>query len=370
MLRSRSLLFFGVFFVFQISLLEAAPPTGFELKNAAVPGTIFPWVGAGSGGYTGNASQPYGAYPECFNGCEDAECIKPDSPSFSGCGEYVDASIATFLQLGGRRIDSADSYHNQFYAGRAVLASGIPRNEIFFVSKVGPYLPMGFADTQTQITNILSATGLDYVDLVLIHWPDCLGGGGVAGCLAANSSEPVCQYGQPQYDSRLCRLQTWDALTDAFNSKKARAIGVSNFNSTQLQELKDAGKLLPSVNQIPFYTYHSSVQNDTIAWCRDNGVLVNGYSPFGVPDRKTFPPPMPALTPLLDPIVVNTAKTHGTSPANIILAWHYASQIPFNPRSQNAIHMLENLGEGSTPPWWTITLSDEEMNALSTRPQA
>jgi diketogulonate reductase-like aldo/keto reductase len=359
----------AVFFGSFVLSIVSGQPSGINLQNAAAPNTIFPWAGAGSGGYTGNSSQPFGAYPECFNGCEDPQCILPDSPSFSGCGLYVDASIATWIQLGGRRVDSADSYHNQFYAGRAVKASNVPREDIFFVSKVGPYLPLGYNDTRTQFANILNATGLDYVDLVLIHWPDCLGGGGVAGCLAANSSEPVCQYGTTQYDSRLCRLQTWDALVDVFNEKQARAIGVSNFNSSHLQELKDAGRILPSVNQIPFYTYHSSVQNDTITWCVNNGILVNGYSPFGVPDRKTFPPPMPALTPLLDPTVVNIALEKGTTPANIILAWHYALKIPFNPRSQNAAHQLENLGLGAKP-WWSIQLSDEEITALSTRPQA
>lgn len=347
----------------------SSQPSPILLKNAAVTNTFFPWVGAGSGGYTGNSSQPYGAYPECFNGCEDPECIIPDSPTFSGCGEYVDSSISTWLQLGGRRIDSADSYHNQFYAGRAVRASSVSRQDIFVVSKVGPYLPLGYNETLTQFSNILTSTGLDYIDLVLIHWPDCLGGGGVTGCLAANSSDPVCQYSQSSYNAAKCRLNTWDALVTIFKSGKARAIGVSNFNSTNLQEIKDAGRPLPSVNQIPFYIYHSSVQSDTIAWCNANNVLVNGYSPFGVPDRKTFQPPM-SITPLVDPIVLSIAATHKTTPANVILAWHYSLNIPFNPRSQNAAHQLENLGSGSTLPWWNLNLSQSELTALNTRPQA
>jgi diketogulonate reductase-like aldo/keto reductase len=77
-----------------------------------------------------------------------------------------------------------------------------------------------------------------------------------------------------------------------------------------------------------------------------------------------------SLTPLLDPIVLSIAATHKTTPANVILAWHYALNIPFNPRSQNAAHQLENLGVGTTIPWWSLNLSQSELTALNTRPQA
>ena len=103
-----------------------------------------PITGAGSGGYTGNASIPYGFYPECFNGCLDAQCATPNPVNFSGCGEYVEASMTTWLQLGGRRLDNSASYHNQQYVGISMSASGLPRESIFLTSKVGPYLPMGF----------------------------------------------------------------------------------------------------------------------------------------------------------------------------------------------------------------------------------
>ncbi len=70
------------------------------------------------------------------------------------------------MQLGGRRIDSSASYHNQFYAARALHASGVPREDIFFVSKVGPYLALGYNDTKAPFATILNVTGLSYVDLV------------------------------------------------------------------------------------------------------------------------------------------------------------------------------------------------------------
>ena len=97
-------------------------------------------------------------------------------------------------------------------------------------------------------------------------------------------------------------------------------------------------------------------------------MLVNGYSPFGVLDHRTFTPPR-ALTVLADPVVLSIAAAHQTSPAIVILAWHYKLGIPFNPRSMNAAHMLENIGATPTP-WWELALTPDEMTALNSRPQA
>jgi len=224
---------------------SAAPPAAPALHNAAAPGMTMPWAGTGSGGYTGNASIPWGSYPECFNGCADAECVLPDPAGFDGCGSYVEASVGSFLQLGGRRVDSSASYHNQYYAGVALRASGLARADVFFVSKVGPYLALGYGATWAQLNTTLAVTALDFVDLLLVHWPDCESGGGCA----TPTAEAACQFGTAAYDAAACRLKTWRALVDILGAGKARAIGVSNFNATHLQEIKDAGLPLPAVNQ-------------------------------------------------------------------------------------------------------------------------
>jgi diketogulonate reductase-like aldo/keto reductase len=275
----------------------------------------------------------------------------------------VEASVSTFLQLGGRRIDSSASYHNQLYSAIAARASGVPRAELFFTSKVGPFLPLGYAESWAQLNTTLAVTGLGYVDLLLIHWPDCSGG---SSC-ATPTSEPACAFGARGYNATACRLRTWAALVDIFDAGLARAIGVSNYNATHLQEIADAGLPLPAVNQIPFFSYKSSAQAGTIAWCAARGVVVNGYSPFGVPDRRTYAPPM-SVTPLVDPVVGAVAAAHATTPANVILAWHFQQGVVFNPRSQNAAHFVENLGLGALP-WWAVSLSASEMAALSSRPQ-
>jgi len=247
------------------------------LSNAAAPGVCMPLVGSGSGGYVGNATaNPYGDYPECANDCFDAQCVAPDPAGWMSCGGYVQGAQMTWLQLGGRRIDNSDSYHNQRSVGIALRTfakrSGTPRSELWLTSKVGPYLPLGFNESLAQFANILGVTGASYVDLLLIHWPTCLGGGATACTTTGLSSDPPCAFGAPTYDERECRLSTWRALVQIWRSGGARAIGVSNFNASQLQEIADAGLPLPAVTQNPFNIGHSAAEMDTLAYCKANNI--------------------------------------------------------------------------------------------------
>ena len=75
----------------------------------------------------------------------------------------------------------------------------------------------------------------------------------------------------------------------ALDGGKARAVGVANYDSAQLQEMADAGMPLPAVNQIPVHLYRSSTQKDTIAYCNAHNITVNAYSPLGIPDWHAFP---------------------------------------------------------------------------------
>ena len=228
-------------------------PAGVPLRNAADANVLMPWSGAGSGGYTGNSTS-YGTYPECWDACADAQCLTPDPPGFFSCAQFVEAALFTYLTLGGRRIDNSDSYHSQKHAGIALTSSGLSREDVFFTSKVGPFLALGAAETKAQFAGILSATGpwlKGHVDLLLIHWPSCVPSEGGSACPNATSVEPECVVGGPAYNATTCRLGTWQAMVDIWQSGGARAIGVSNYNAAELQEIKDAGMPLPAVNQIP-----------------------------------------------------------------------------------------------------------------------
>jgi len=91
------------------------------------------------------------------------------------------------VQLGGRRVDSANSYANQDAVGRALRAAAVPRAELFLTTKTGPGNALGFNETLTQVRQLLASTGLDYADNVMLHWPSCESGN---GCQA--SSDPPC----------------------------------------------------------------------------------------------------------------------------------------------------------------------------------
>jgi 2,5-diketo-D-gluconate reductase A len=189
--------------------------------------------------------------------------------------------------------------------------SGVPRANIFLLTKTGSGKALGYNDSMAQFNALLAAGGYTYVDAVLVHWPTA----------SAPSVEPSCATGAPTYDAKACRLATWRAYVDIFNSGRALSIGVSNYNSTHLQEIKDAGMPLPALNQIPYNLYRSSSWEQTVAWCRDNGVVVNAYSPFGVPDVQRYPA-AGGMSPLLleDPVLTSIAAAHGRTPAALELA--------------------------------------------------
>ena len=169
----------------------------YPLFNAAEPGTTFPAIGFGSGAY--------GSDPQCE--------ARPGCMSIaSGCGDCAYASMLTWLRSGGRRLDLAHGYNNDAAVARAIADSGVPRSELFILSKIS----LGHADALLQISNILRDLETDYVDALLIHWPT-RGGTGL---------DPLCN---PPVDERACRISTWRAMLEIFHRGSARSIGVSNY---------------------------------------------------------------------------------------------------------------------------------------------
>ena len=252
--------------------------------------------------------------------------------------------------------------------GAALAASGVPREEIFLLSKVGPSQPLGYNDTLSQFSAILQEMNVTYVDSLLIHWPWPSASKGNVTNNATQSSDPLCNTtAVATYSEAGCRLSTWRAMLAIYQSGAARSIGVSNFNVTHFEEIRLAGLPLPAITQSPFNVYLSGAQLDLLSYCWRNGIVFLGYSPLGVPDYKIFPTTgpgaLPAATQLQDPVVLAIAAAHGATPAQVILAWHNALGVPTNPRSMSAAHMADNLAA------YGITLNQSEVHWLSTRPQ-
>ena len=168
---------------------------------------------------------------------------------------YDSTSMA--LASGYRHIDTARVYDNEESVGRAVRDSGISRTELFIATK----LPAEIKDHDEALASFdttMDAIGLDYVDLYMIHapWPwHAIG----QDCAAGNKA-------------------VWKALETIHQSGRAKAIGVSNFNVTDLHVILDACAIKPMVNQIRFFIGHA--QPDVVDFCQREGIQLTAYSPL------------------------------------------------------------------------------------------
>jgi len=211
----------------------------------------------------------------------------------------VEAAVKAAIDAGYRHFDCAWVYGNEDEIGRAlhdkIQNHVIKREDIFVTSKLwNTYHRKDLVEVNLRQT--LTSLRLDYLDLYLIHWPMAYKEGGEAFPLAN---------GKTQY-SDVHFTESWAVLEELHHKGLIKAIGVSNFNKSQLQELITFAKVKPSVLQIELHPYLP--QKELVQFCHDNGIIVTAYSPLGSPDR---PPRMvgqsdPEL--LKDPVVNAIAK--------------------------------------------------------------
>ena len=206
------------------------------------------------------------------------------------------SNYSLFLELGGTGLDTALSYGDETQAavGEAVKSSKIPRENVFVTTKVpccpyggkNPLCKDGARNVYEDIEHDLQTLGLEYVDLMLVHWP-C---GDVADTFT-----------------------TYQAIAPMVERKTARAVGVSNFNSSDLALLQQyAGALRlpqPAVNQCSMRI--GDHDDETIEYCLKNNITYEAYSPLGGGGGSV----------LDDPDVKAVAKSHGVTPAQVALRW-------------------------------------------------
>lgn len=215
--------------------------------------------------------------------------------------------VSHALATGYRHIDSAVAYRNEGPSAAGIRKSGIPRDQIFFTSKVPPKA-INYKDAARCVDETLSATGLGYVDLYLLHAP---------------------------YGGKQGRLGAWKALAEAVEAGKVRSIGVSNYGVHHLDELETymkqaeekegkakAGVL--SVNQIELHPWLA--RPDIVQWCEKRGVLLE-VSHLGIRFTNRLTDLMQAYSPLVrstrmdDERLVTLSKKHNKTPAQILLRW-------------------------------------------------
>ena len=229
------------------------------------------------------------------------------------CGEIV----ANALKVGYRHIDTAWKYGTEQGVGESIKASGVPRKDIFLVTKVShEYLRA--AAFAKSVEESLERLQTDYVDLLFVHWP-------------AIDGTPLAE--------------TMGALAKAKREGKARHVGVANFNIALTEE---AMRLCPEPLAVLQAEYHAYLdQSRVLAFCRKAGLIFMAYCPLG---RGRL---------LGDPVLGEIARNRGKSPAQIALRRLIEQgNIASIPRSANPQHMAESLDV------FNFTLTDEEMKRI------
>jgi diketogulonate reductase-like aldo/keto reductase len=211
----------------------------------------------------------------------------PDGPA---CVQAVRAA----LELGYRHIDTAQAYGNEASVGRALRESGLARDEVFITTKFQP----DRRDALRESARSIEQLGVDYVDLYLVHWP----GGGATWA--------------------------WPWMEAARARSYACAIGVSNFDADELDEVIAGASVALVVDQVQFNP--SAYRRALVDACAERGVAFEAYSPLGTG----------AL--LGDPVVAGIADRLGRSPAQVLLRWCVQRGIPVITKSTHRNRIAEN----------------------------
>jgi 2,5-diketo-D-gluconate reductase A len=196
-----------------------------------------------------------------------------------------------------RLIDTSGSYDNQREVGKGVKRSSVDREEIFIVNKVET------TDESYQASkDFCKAMGLEYIDLMLLHWP------------AQDDADNV---------------ELFKGLIQARNEGIVRSIGVSNFSEAQIRELIDVTGEIPSVNQIEWSPFGHSM--DMLEFCRDEGIVIQAYSPLTRAHE------------LHGTHIEEMADSYGKTPAQLLLRWNIQLGTVPIPKASSIDHLEENL---------------------------
>jgi diketogulonate reductase-like aldo/keto reductase len=166
--------------------------------------------------------------------------------------------VGDAIALGYRHIDTAQAYENEHGVGEGMRASGVSRDDIFVTTKLAAECK-SFEAARDRIDGSLRALALDHIDLMLIHSP-----------------QPWAEFREGEHFFE-GNLEAWRALEEAYAAGKIRAIGVSNFEAADLDNLLEHGSVSPMVNQV--LAHVGNTPFDLIDYSRSKGILVEAYSP-------------------------------------------------------------------------------------------
>lgn len=226
----------------------------------------------------------------------------------------ITSSMKYAYDAGYRLFDTAQLYKNEAEVGNALHELALPREELFITTKVSEP-NQGYKQTIKSVKESLKKLQLDYVNLLLIHWP-----------------------------IERAFFDTWSALEELKKAGLTKSVGVSNYQMIHLQYLATQATEMPVINQIERHPRLN--QLPLLKYDREHNIVTQTWSPLG---RGTI---------LNNPVLEKIAKKHNKSTAQIVLRWHLQSGIAFIPKSVHEARIKQNINI------YDFELSDDEMTAI------
>lgn len=230
-------------------------------------------------------------------------------------GAECEESVLTALRSGYRMLDTAEAYGNEEAVGNGIVKSGIPREELFIVTKVNF---RSYENTRETVEASLKKLKTSYLDLVLLHWP----------------------FGN--------YYAAWRELEKLYKEEKIRAIGVSNFAPDRLIDLIEFNEITPAVNQIE--THLLCQRRTEHSWMEKYHVRHMAYAPLGKGRKNEM---------FENPVLVEIAKAHGKTAAQIALRFLMQSGVVIIPKSVHEERIKENFDR------FDFELSGDEMDRIA-----
>ena len=227
--------------------------------------------------------------------------------------DEAEASVLAALEDGYRLIDTANAYVNEKAVGRAMKKSGLKREEIFLETKLWP----SFYEDDNAVDKTLERLGTDTIDLLLIHQP---AGNYVAG---------------------------YRQMEKAYQEGKVKAIGLSNFNQAQIEEILGLCEVKPAVLQTEVHPYFQ--EQELKQFLSQEGMVIQAWYPLGHGDKAL----------LEEPLFTELGKKYGKTNAQIILRWHIQDGNIVIPGSKNPAHIKDNFD------LFDFSFTEEEMEKIA-----